>query len=152
MATTTEPRDAAADGPRPSYPVGAGRGRPVGGFELWAWLFMRISGLILLVLAVGHVLIMHVVDEGVGRVNFGFVALRWQSPFWRTWDWAMLVLALLHGINGLRTIILDYVRPPGIRLTANMLFYVIGFMLFVLGTVIVFTFDPTKWPGYVPIT
>ena len=149
MATTTEPREASAGTHRP---VGAGRERPVGGFELWAWLFMRISGLILLVLAVGHVLIMHVVDEGVGRVDFGFVSVRWQSPFWRTWDWAMLVLALLHGINGLRAIILDYVRPPGVRLAANMLFYVIGFLLFVLGTVTVFTFDPTKWPGYVPLT
>lgn len=113
---------------------------------------MRISGLLLLVLAVGHVVIMHVVDEGVGRVDFGFVATRWQYPFWRAWDWALLVLALTHGINGLRTIILDYVRPPGIRLAANMFFYVIGFMLFVLGTVVVFTFDPTKWPGYVPLT
>ena len=29
----------------------------------------------------------------------------------------------------------------------NMLFYVLGFGLFVLGTVIVLTFDPSKWPG-----
>ena len=145
-------REVPPGAPRPAKPMGAGRDRPAGGFELWGWLYMRISGLILLVLAVGHVLIMHVVDEGVGRVNFGFVAVRWQSPFWRTWDWAMLVLALTHGINGLRTIILDYVHPPGIRLAANALFYVIGFLLFVLGTVIVFTFDPTKWPGYVPLT
>lgn len=152
MATTTEPRDRADDAPRPPRPIGAGRERPVGGFELWAWLFMRISGLVLLVLAVGHVLIMHVVDEGVGRVDFGFVALRWQSPFWRTWDWAMLVLALVHGINGLRTILLDYVRPAGIRLAANATFMVIGFLLFVLGTVIVFTFDPSRWPGYAPPT
>ena len=90
-----------------------GRERPVGGFELWSWLYMRISGLVLLVLAVGHVLIMHVLDDGVERVNFGFVAARWQSPFWRTWDWALLVLALIHGINGLRIIVQDYVRWPG---------------------------------------
>ena len=146
MATTTERRASTPDfsGGRP---VGAGRDRPVGGFELWMWLFMRISGLVLLVLAVGHVLVMHVVDEGVGRVNFGFVATRWASPFWRTWDWAMLVLALIHGINGLRVIVLDYVRPAGVRFAANMFFYVTGFVLFVLGTVIVFTFDPSKWPG-----
>ena len=48
-------------------------------------------------------------------MNFGFVAARWQSPFWRTWDWMLLVLALIHGINGLRIITLDYVRRPGIR-------------------------------------
>jgi succinate dehydrogenase / fumarate reductase membrane anchor subunit len=122
-----------------------GRERPGGGFELWSWLYMRISGLVLLVLAVGHVLIMHVLDDGVERVNFGFVAARWQSPFWRTWDWMLLMLALLHGINGLRNITLDYVRPPGWRFALTMAYYVIGFTLMVLGTVIVVTFDPTRW-------
>ncbi len=136
MATSGEQRD---------YRMG--RDRPVGGFELWTWLFMRISGVVLLFLAVGHVVIMHLVDEGVGRVDFSFVATRWGSPFWRTWDWALLVLAMIHGINGLRVITLDYVRPPGIRLAANMFFYVVGFILFVLGTVIVFTFDASKWPA-----
>lgn len=124
-----------------------GRERPAGGFELWSWLFMRISGVLLLVLAVGHVLIMHVVDEGVDRVDFGFVATRWGSPFWRTWDWALLVLALIHGINGLRVLVQDYVRWPGARFAVNMLFYAVGFLLFVLGTVVVFTFDPSRWPG-----
>jgi succinate dehydrogenase / fumarate reductase membrane anchor subunit len=124
-----------------------GRERPTGGFELWSWLFMRISGLVLLRLAVGHVLIMHVWDDGVERVNFGFVAARWQSPFWRTWDWALLVLALIHGINGLRIIVQDYVRWPGARFAVDMAFFVIGFGLFVLGTVVVFTFDASQWPG-----
>jgi succinate dehydrogenase membrane anchor subunit len=149
MATATEPQRATPGFPDGRRPVGAGRERPVGGFELWSWLFMRISGLVLLVLAVGHVLIMHVLDDGVDRVDFAFIALRWQSPFWRTWDWMLLVLALIHGINGLRVITLDYVKPAGARFAANMFFYVLGFALFVLGSVIVFTFDPSKWPGAV---
>jgi succinate dehydrogenase / fumarate reductase membrane anchor subunit len=61
----------------------------------------------------------------------------------------LLVLALIHGINGLRVITLDYVKPAGARFAANMFFYVLGFVLFVLGSVIVFTFDPSKWPGAV---
>jgi succinate dehydrogenase membrane anchor subunit len=126
---------------------GTGRERPGGGLELWSWLFMRISGVVLLFLAVGHVLIMHVFDGGVSRVNFGFVAVRWQSPVWRTWDWALLVLALLHGINGLRVIVQDYVKWPSARFAVNMLFYVVGFGLLALGTVVVFTFDPSRWPG-----
>ena len=146
MATATEPRRSSPDPQSPGVrDQRTGRERPVGGFELWSWLFMRVSGIILLVLAVGHVIIMHLPAGGVSRINFGFVATRWQSPFWRTWDWALLVLALIHGINGLRVIILDYVRPPGARLALNMLFYTLGFILFVLGTVIVFTFDPSKW-------
>lgn len=124
-----------------------GRERPAGGWELWTWLFMRISGIVLLFLAVGHVLIMHVLDAGVDRVDFGFVATRWGSPLWRSWDWALLSLALLHGVNGLRVVVQDYVRPIGWRFAVNMFFYVVSFILFVLGTVIVFTFDPSRWPG-----
>jgi succinate dehydrogenase / fumarate reductase membrane anchor subunit len=144
MATTTDVhRDAPAPDPRPR---GHGRDRPVRGFELWAWLFMRLSGIALLVLAVGHVLIMHVLDEGVDRVDFAFIQLRWASLFWKTWDWLMLVLALLHGVNGLRVIILDYVRPNGVRVAINSFFWVLGAALMVLGTFVVVTFDPADWP------
>jgi succinate dehydrogenase / fumarate reductase membrane anchor subunit len=145
MAVDTQEHAAEPVGrPRPARRPG--RDRPSGGFELWSWLFMRISGVVLLFLAVGHVLIMHVLDTGVSRVDFAFVALRWQSPFWRTWDWALLVLALVHGINGLRIVVQDYVRWPAVRFAVNMLFAVTGFALFVLGTVVVFTFDPSDWP------
>lgn len=121
------------------------RKRPGSGFELWSWLFMRISGIVLLFLAVGHVLIMHVMEEGVERVDFNFVAERWGSPFWRTWDWMMLTLALLHGINGVRVVVQDYVRSPGGRIAWNSVFAIVGFALFVLGTIIVFTFDPAAF-------
>jgi succinate dehydrogenase / fumarate reductase membrane anchor subunit len=123
-----------------------GRERPAGGYELGSWLFMRISGLLLLVLAVGHVLIMHVIGGGVERVDFKFVELRWQSPFWRTWDWLLLSLALLHGVNGLRVVVLDYVKRPGARFAMTWFFNVVGVILFALGTIIVFTFNPASFP------
>jgi len=124
-----------------------GRGRPGGrGLEFWWWVFMRVSGIILLFLVVGHVLIMHVFGKGVDRVNFQFVAVRWQHPFWRTWDWLILSLAIVHGINGLRVIILDYVRRPGVRIAVSWFFYITGIVLFGLGSIVVFTFDPSKWP------
>jgi succinate dehydrogenase / fumarate reductase membrane anchor subunit len=122
-----------------------GRERPVGGAELWMWLFMRISGLLLLFLALGHLLIMHLFETGAERIDFGFVATRWESPLWRTWDWMLLMLALIHGVNGLRNITLDYVKPAGLRAAITLLSYVIAFVLMVLGTIIVVTFDPTKW-------
>jgi succinate dehydrogenase / fumarate reductase membrane anchor subunit len=147
VATTTETRP---DAPPPeSRPPGAGRQSPVRGFELWTWLFMRVSGIVLLFLAVGHVLIMHVLDEGVDRVNFAFIQLRWAEPFWKTWDWLLLVLALLHGVNGLRVIVLDYVRPAGVRLAINSFFLVLGIALMALGTIVVVTFDPADWPAVV---
>ncbi|MEX1046770.1 MAG: succinate dehydrogenase hydrophobic membrane anchor subunit [Actinomycetota bacterium] len=125
----------------------AGRTRPGSGFELWSWLFMRLSGLVLLFLAVGHVLIMHVFDAGIDRVNFAFVQLRWANPFWKTWDWLMLTLALIHGVNGLRVITNDYVKHPKRRMAVNWFFAVVGIASLALGTVIVVTFDPAKWPS-----
>jgi succinate dehydrogenase / fumarate reductase membrane anchor subunit len=130
---------------RPAVTPAGSPQRSRSGFEFWAWLFMRLSGILLLFLAVGHVLIMHVLETGVERVNFSFVVQRWSSPFWRTWDWMMLALALLHGVNGTRVIIQDYVRRPGWRLAWNWAFGVVGFTLFVLGTIIVFTFDPAQF-------
>jgi succinate dehydrogenase / fumarate reductase, membrane anchor subunit len=132
-------------------PYRAGRSRPGKATEFWWWVFMRVSGIVLLVLAVGHVLIMHVVGGGVDRVNFGFVAVRWQSPFWRSWDWLMLSLALVHGINGLRMITLDYIRRPGVRVAVNWFFTIAGMAAFALGSIIVFTFDPCRWPATVGI-
>jgi succinate dehydrogenase / fumarate reductase, membrane anchor subunit len=151
MAVRTR-EQSAAPGPRPPArglgPSGVGRQRPGKGTAFWWWLFMRVSGLVLLFLAVGHVLIIHVFGGGVDQVDFEFVAVRWNSPFWKTWDWTMLILALVHGINGLRVITLDYVRRPGIRAAITGFFTIAGVIAFTLGTVVVFTFDACKWPTY----
>ena len=45
---------------------------------------------------------------GITTIDFAFVAGKWANPFWQVWDLLMLWLAMLHGTNGLRTIINDY--------------------------------------------
>jgi succinate dehydrogenase hydrophobic anchor subunit len=44
---------------------------------------------------------------------------------------------------------MDYVTRPGWRVAITLSFYTIGFFLMVLGTIIIVTFDPAKWPGAV---
>ncbi|MBW3590906.1 MAG: succinate dehydrogenase, partial [Actinobacteria bacterium] len=88
------------------------------GFEVWSWFFMRISGIVLLFLVLGHMAIMHVFGGGVERINFEFVAQRWDGLFWRTYDFPLLALALLHGVNGARIVIEDYIRWDGWRTLA----------------------------------
>ncbi len=111
-------------------------------FEMYSWIFMRISGLLLVVLVLGHLLIMNILDGGVSRVNFAFVAGRWASPFWRTWDLAQLWLAQLHGTNGLRVIINDYAEKDTTRFWLKMLLYTASALVLMLGTLVIFTFDP----------
>jgi succinate dehydrogenase / fumarate reductase membrane anchor subunit len=117
-------------------------GRSGTNFEMYAWIFMRVSGLALVVLVLGHLLIMNILDGGVQRVNFAFVAGRWASPFWQTWDLLQLWLAMLHGTNGLRVIINDYAERDGTRFWLKMLLYASSFLILVLGTLVIFTFDP----------
>ena len=82
--------------------------RARGNFELWSWLFMRGSGVVLLVLVFGHLFVNLMLGQGIKAIDFAFVAGKWASPFWQIWDLLMLWLAELHGANGVRTIINDY--------------------------------------------
>lgn len=118
------------------------RTRSRSNFELYAWLFMRISGLLLVFLVLGHLFIMNILDGGVHRLGFAFVAGRWASPFWQGWDLAMLWLAELHGTNGLRVIINDYAQRDGTRFWLKMLLYTASTAIVLLGTLVIFTFDP----------
>ncbi|GLY71447.1 succinate dehydrogenase hydrophobic membrane anchor subunit [Amycolatopsis taiwanensis] len=111
-------------------------------FELYSWLFMRISGLALVILVLGHLFIMNILDGGVHRLNFGFIAGRWSSPFWQFWDLAMLWLAQIHGGNGLRTIIDDYARKDTTRFWLKILLCVAMVVILFVGTLVIFTFDP----------
>jgi len=120
---------------------GAGRPRPESGLELYAWLFMRVSGAALLILALGHLLIMHIIHN-VDNIDFKFVAARYATPFWRTYDLLLLWLALIHGVNGVRTVVEDYVHPRGWRTASLASLYLLGFVLLALGSLIILTFQP----------
>ncbi len=111
-------------------------------FEMYGWLFMRLSGIVLVVLVLGHLLIQLVLDGGVSKIGFAFVAGRWANPFWQLWDLAMLWLAMLHGANGLRTVINDYAERDSTRIWLKWLLYAATTFTVLLGTLVIFTFDP----------
>jgi len=121
--------------------TGAGKPRPESGLELYAWIFMRVSGIALLVLALGHLLVMHIINN-VDVEDFQFVANRYATPFWRTFDLMLLWLAMIHGINGVRTVLVDYVTARGWRLASLSSLYLVGFVLLALGSIAILTFQP----------
>lgn len=113
--------------------------RPRQNFETWSWYFMRISGLILIFMALVHFAITHIIYD-VTETSADFVAARWDNPLWRAYDWTLLALGLTHGLNGLRWIIDDYVRSPRSRATVKAVLYTITGVLFAYGTLTIVTF------------
>lgn len=118
-----------------------------GNFEMLAWLFMRISGVILVVLIFGHLISNLLLGEGISGIDFGFVAGKWSDPIWMFWDLVMLWLAMLHGANGVRTIINDYAQRDGVRFWLSMILYVATAAIIILGTLVIFTFEPCMVDG-----
>ncbi|HLX56796.1 MAG TPA: succinate dehydrogenase, hydrophobic membrane anchor protein [Ktedonobacteraceae bacterium] len=117
-------------GPRPSG----------GGFETFSWYFFRVSGVALIFLALIHVFLNHVSTD-VSCTSYQLVALRYTNPFWRLYDWLLLTLALLHGMNGLRIVIDDYVRSRGWRLALQSVAGLVTLAYFMLGTITLITFQ-----------
>jgi succinate dehydrogenase / fumarate reductase, membrane anchor subunit len=111
-------------------------------FELYSWLFMRGSGVLLVALVFGHLFVNLVTGEGIKQVDFAFIAGKWANPFWQTWDLLMLWLAELHGANGVRTIINDYAEKDRTRIVLKTLLLTSVALVMFLGTLVIFTFDP----------
>lgn len=86
--------------------------------ERYAFLFMRMSGVALLVLAVGHMLIQHVLNSS-GNLTLAFVAAQWESWGWKVYDMLLLVFAIVHGFNGLRNVLEDYIHNENTTLWIN---------------------------------
>jgi succinate dehydrogenase / fumarate reductase membrane anchor subunit len=122
-----------------SRPV-EGAGITIPGAERLIWYFMRVSGALLILLAGGHLLITHYLNVP-SETTFSFVAARWANPYWRTFDWLLLTLALWHGVLGLRYSIQDYLRHPAARTAAMGVMWALGVVFLALGTVTLFSFD-----------
>ncbi|TMB53484.1 MAG: succinate dehydrogenase [Chloroflexi bacterium] len=135
-------------------PSRAARVRPENpGFERFMWYFMRISGLALVILALGHMLIMHVLVQLTGQpVDFGFVTSRWGNPFWRVYDFLLLVLALIHGVNGTRIVIGDFVGRGGLRALLLVSLGAVTVLWLILGMIVIIGFNPATSPAVGPFT
>jgi succinate dehydrogenase / fumarate reductase membrane anchor subunit len=136
MATQTAP---VIPAPRDPY---ARRKTTRGNYELYSWIFMRASGVLLVVLIFGHLFVNLMVGEGVHAIDFAFVGGKWANPFWQIWDLLMLWLAMFHGTNGVRTIINDYAQRDLTRGVLKSLLYLAFVIVVTLGTLVIFTFDP----------
>lgn len=106
--------------------------------ELTWWIFMRISGLLLVFLVLGHIY-MTFIQVSESDATYDAVVSKLSNPAWKFYDWLILVLAIMHGVNGARYSIEDYVRSRPNRFWVKGVFFSVVGTILVLGTVGLFS-------------
>ncbi len=110
--------------PRPT----AGRGRLV------AWVLVRVTGVLLSVLVLGHFAMTHIVTD-VSDTGTSFIARRWASMVWLVWDGLLLVCAVAHGASGVWVAIEDYAGSSARRRLAQRLLIALSTVVVLIGSV-----------------
>lgn len=142
MSTTIDevPAEGGRGAPRP----GGGYDQPLmqkkGKFELYSWVFMRISGILLLFMALYHLYWWNII-VGVEHLSADLVLERWNQPLWRLYNVALAAFALLHGLNGARYSIEDYVRKPETRKIVKAVVYSVVLLSLAWGIFALMTYD-----------
>ncbi|HUG47788.1 MAG TPA: succinate dehydrogenase, hydrophobic membrane anchor protein [Candidatus Limnocylindria bacterium] len=119
-------------------PYARAKPRPTGSRrEVAIWYLMRITGVMLFVLALAHFSIYHFIWDPAEQTAEFIITQRWNQLFWRGYTWLMLMTVLFHGWLGMRTVILDYVHRPRLRTGILWSLYVVGLVLLVIGTQVI---------------
>ena len=104
-------------------------------FETAAWLFMRWSGILLIPLAFIHLGIMHIINS-VYDIDYQWVIeWRWAFLGWRIYDAFLLWFAGLHGFNGLRYVVNDYVHHTGIKRSLQIIGVLVMLFVLIVGSI-----------------
>lgn len=104
------------------------------------WIFMRVSGLALIILLFGHLIMTNILINA-GDVDFEFVAQRLSLPWLKVYDSFLLGLALLHGTNGIRYSIEDYTRSPESRTVWKIVLYAVMILVLIFGVMALWAAD-----------
>lgn len=115
--------------------------KPGTNWERIGWTYMRVSGVLLVILVFVHLYSNLIAGEGVSQIGFAFVVEnKFSVPFWLIWDGLLLVLALIHGTNGMRTLVNDYVYKPGPRKALTATLWIACAVEIILGLIVLITF------------
>jgi len=109
-----------------------------GGAQAWIW--QRITGMVLVIALLLHYLFLHFLNDGL--VTFDGVSQRLVTPLWKTIDLTFLSAALFHAATGVIINIHDYVHRPALRMTFVLLTWTVAIILLITGIATVVTFQP----------
>lgn len=96
---------------------------------------MRLSGVLIIPLVFGHLAIMHIINS-VFTIDYHWVIeKRWALLGWRVYDAFLLWFAGLHGFNGLRNVLRDYVHHRAIYRGIVIVMIILMIIVFALGSI-----------------
>ncbi|HSQ27015.1 MAG TPA: hypothetical protein VLM80_07805 [Anaerolineales bacterium] len=125
-------------------------------FEYLMWIFTRISGIILIILAVVGIsaaFIMgartqmdvgtlmrwtffpnpnHVISSDIPDVTLG-----WATAYWQIMQMLVIFFAGTHGINGIRMVIEDYIGASWLRIFLRGLLFLIWLFMLILAVYVI---------------
>lgn len=105
----------------------------------WTIYLVRTSGLLLVALLAVHLVGTFLSSDVQSHTMVTFTE-RWSSPLWRALDWALVILALMHGALGLRPVISSGTGAPRARGALEALLFGLVGVLMALVTFVAFTF------------
>jgi succinate dehydrogenase / fumarate reductase membrane anchor subunit len=126
-------------------------------FEYYMWLFTRLSGVLMLFLAAFGIVYANLAG---GRTALTMAAQyrwaffptywhvqnsdipdvfpNWSNSFWQIYALLLFLVAAVHGFNGLRVVVEDYVHRPLLLLFAKWLVFVLFLFILLMAAVIIF--------------
>lgn len=108
--------------------------------ELLWWVFMRVSGVALLLLASGHIFFNNI-HINVAEVDYAYGAERFSKSWVKVYDSFLLFLAMLHGVNGARYSLEDYMKSPRKRFWSKVILYTLAGSILLMGVMTLWAFS-----------
>jgi succinate dehydrogenase / fumarate reductase, cytochrome b subunit len=91
--------------PRETANVGAGLWKATG---MWAWLLFRISGVILALYLLVHIIVISTGHWSADSKTLNDLMKMFDQPILVILDLALVVAVLYHALNGVRIILMDF--------------------------------------------
>lgn len=98
----------------------------------WLWFLQRATAVLIFVILNMHIKQVHYIELGK-PILFAGVALRLKDIAMLSIDSSLLFLGLFHGLNGLRTVLLDYDFFEKYEKLISWACIIVGIIFFILG-------------------
>jgi succinate dehydrogenase cytochrome b556 subunit len=100
---------------------------------MWAWLFQRITAVLLLVCLAIHLIFTHIL--GIGDINYDTIGQRVAHASYTAVDIILLAAGIYHALNGLRMVLMDYwFGRRKWAMALNIVLWVVGLAVMAYGT------------------